>query len=319
MSEFNIKTLVRKVDLLTLRLFLSIVEEGHIARAATRENIAASAVTRRIQDFEGVIGHKLFYRETSGIVLTPVGEVVARHLRGLYETLHHMRNDLSEFAEGVRGQVRIWANEASIIQYLASDLSAFLRDFPLVEIELKEEFSPNMLRAVLSGAADVGVFAPSGASLEGLDVVEYRPDQLFVILRKDHPLAQRPSLYLSELYDYDMISLRPETSVMVRVHQAAQEAGRELKMKYQVATTLSACSLVRAGLGIVVQPDGMIGARDIDMIASVPLADHWARRTLSIAMQNRKELPSAARLLVKHLTQRPEPIAAGCDGAAADR
>ena len=60
MSTLSIHTLTRRVDLFTLRLFPTVVEEGQIRKAAVRENIAPSAATKRIQDLEEIAGLPLF-------------------------------------------------------------------------------------------------------------------------------------------------------------------------------------------------------------------------------------------------------------------
>ena len=44
--------LLRRIDLTTLRLFIAVCEEKNLTRAAVREGIAASAVSKRLADFE---------------------------------------------------------------------------------------------------------------------------------------------------------------------------------------------------------------------------------------------------------------------------
>ena len=44
--------LLRRIDLTTLRLFIAVCEEKNLTRAASREGIAASAVSKRMADFE---------------------------------------------------------------------------------------------------------------------------------------------------------------------------------------------------------------------------------------------------------------------------
>jgi DNA-binding transcriptional LysR family regulator len=99
----SLNILVRRVDLLTLKLFLTIIEERHLGRAAARENIAPSVVTKRIHDFEEVIGFELFYREPRGVVLSPVGQAVAARVREIFANLSEIRSDISDFQQGVRG------------------------------------------------------------------------------------------------------------------------------------------------------------------------------------------------------------------------
>ena len=49
------ENLLKKLDLTSLRLFVAVCQEQNIARAAEREFIASSAVSRRIAEIEAVI------------------------------------------------------------------------------------------------------------------------------------------------------------------------------------------------------------------------------------------------------------------------
>src|SRR6201987_6342762 len=73
--------LSRRVDLTTLRLFIAICEEQNLTRAANREGIAASAVSKRMNDFEFSFGVTLFKRLAKGMALTPAGEALLHHAR----------------------------------------------------------------------------------------------------------------------------------------------------------------------------------------------------------------------------------------------
>ena len=130
MGGLSIQGLIRRVDLFTLKLFLSVVEERQIGRAAIRENIAASAATKRIQDLEDVAGIRLFDRNPKGVVTSQAGEVLARHIRVMFASLDEIRRDIGELTEGVSGHVGISATSAIIIQFLAREIADFTRDFP---------------------------------------------------------------------------------------------------------------------------------------------------------------------------------------------
>ena len=98
-GTFNKVHLIRQVDLFTLKLFLSVVEEGQVGRAAARENIAASAATKRVQDLEEIVGVPLFDRNPRGVIPTAAGLVLARHLTQVFGTFEDIRRDISEFTE----------------------------------------------------------------------------------------------------------------------------------------------------------------------------------------------------------------------------
>src|SRR5690554_6319511 len=90
MDGVDARTLVRRMDLFTLRLFMIVVEEGQLARAASREHIVPSAVTKRIRELEELLGVRLFFRTPTGTTLTAAGEVVARHVERIFHRIELM-------------------------------------------------------------------------------------------------------------------------------------------------------------------------------------------------------------------------------------
>jgi DNA-binding transcriptional LysR family regulator len=63
------ENLLRKLDLTSLRLFAAVCQEHSIARAAEREFIAPSAVSRRIAELESLLGLSLMQRHTRGVIM----------------------------------------------------------------------------------------------------------------------------------------------------------------------------------------------------------------------------------------------------------
>ena len=309
MGGLSIQGLIRRVDLFTLKLFLSVVEERQIGRAAIRENIAASAATKRIQDLEDVAGIRLFDRNPKGVVTSQAGEVLARHIRVMFASLDEIRRDIGELTEGVSGHVGISATSAIIIQFLAREIADFTRDFPMVQVELHEDVNAKVVRAVASGDVDVAVFvATASVASELVDSVQYRSDDLVAVVPLGHPLSERASVTMVDLMQEDIVGIAPNTTLMTELHKAAALAGRPLHPKYNVNSVEVARSLVQEGLGVTIQPECMLSIEDYERLSTVRLAEPWAHRSIHIGTQRGKPLSSAANALIKQLTDRPRPI-----------
>jgi DNA-binding transcriptional LysR family regulator len=184
----------RRVDLASLQLFVAVGEMGSIGKTAERESIAASAVSKRLSNLEDALGTPLLYRHARGVDLTAAGETFLRHARSLLFSLDKMQAELSEYAEGVRGHVRIHANISAIVQFLPEDLGAFSREHPQVKIDLEEHLSTEVIRAVQEGAADLGICNVSAAAGHELQTLPYRHDELVLIVPRGHGLARRQAV-----------------------------------------------------------------------------------------------------------------------------
>lgn len=302
MTVLSAHTLTRRIDLFTLRLFLTVVEEQQIRRAALRENIAPSAATRRIRDLEDVAGISLFERHQNGMIPSPAGEVLARHVQLMFANLDVMGREVAQFTEGVRGHIVISSTSAIIVQLLAPEIADFSRQFPLVDIELQEAANVDVVNAVVSGRADLAMFYATGdIDLDTLDIVECRTDRLVAIVPRGHPLGERTSVTMHDLVEEVLIGIAPNTSMMVQLHAAAEALGRKLPEKYRVNTVEAARSLVKAGLGVMVHPECMLPTIDLSRLVLVRLDEPWAERRLCTGTKRGAAVTAATKAFIAQL------------------
>ena len=307
MSAASERSFARRIDLTSLQLFVAVCELGSIGRAAEREFIAASAISKRLSDLEATLGTPLLYRHTRGVDLTPAGESLLHHARSVLYSLEKMQGELSEYADGVRGHVRVHANISAIVQFLPEDLGVFRRDHEEIKIDLEEHLSAEVLRAVQEGAADLGICHLADGTSE-LQSLPYRDDRLVLIVPLNHPLAGdagvNGEVAFVDSLDYDHVGLHTNSSIYVATRQAALEAGRTIKLRIHVTGLDAMCRMIENGLGIGVMPGhafelmrGGVGRQ----LTSVALSDAWARREIRLVARDFSTLPVAARSLVAHL------------------
>ena len=300
---FNRLHFIRQTDLFTLRLFLSAVEEQQIGRAAIRENIAASTATKRIQDFEEIAGVPLLERTPKGVVATPAGEVVARYIRKLFTDLDDMRAEITAFGDGLRGEVFVASARSIFAPFLARELGNFARDFPQVDLILRELENAAIVQAVQHGDADIGVFAVApDLDLTSVQTHPYRTDRMVAVIPEMHPLAARTGVSFQDLVTQDLIVV---SAMHAAFSTAARKLGVNYKPKYSVRSTGVAISLAQARLGVTVQPECEVTPMQFPDVVAVPMTDSWARRILQIATPRERGLGPAARALLDQLRSQP--------------
>ena len=267
------RNFARRVDLTSLQLFVAVCELGSIGKAAEREFIAASAVSKRLSDLEATLGTTLLYRHTRGVDLTPAGESLLHHARSVLFSLDKMQGELSEYADGVRGHVRIHASISAVVQFLPEDLGTFIRQNPEVKIDLEEHLSTEVMRAVQEGAADLGICntGVGGKAFAGeLETRPYRQDHLVLIVPRGHALAQVGPIAFETTLDNDHVGLHANSSIYLAMHQAALEAGRTIKLRIHVTGLDAMCRMIHNGLGIGVMPlrafELMHGVGDLESV-----------------------------------------------------
>lgn len=293
---------MRRFDFFTLKLFISVADEGRLTAAAEREHLALAAVSKRMSDLESLVGTTLLYRKPRGVELTPAGQAFLHHARRILDNVERLQAELSEYGEGVRGHVRIHSNTSAIIAFLPQDLSAFSRHYPEIKIDLQERVSSEIIAAVRDGLTDIGIFAGHVAAPD-LQIIPYRRDRLVLVTPDKHPLAERSSIAFNEALAFDFIGLQQDASLQALLFEQASLSGKALRMRIQVRSFDAICRMIHHGMGVGVLPEQTIHRELGDLqLKSIPLNDAWAQRELVIGVRRYATLPVTARHMVDLLT-----------------
>lgn len=243
-----------KLDPVSLRLFVAVMEENAIARAAAREHIAPSAASRRLAELEGTLQVELFSRSNRGTEPTDAAYALLNMARGVLNELDGIALQMRDFRAGVRGHVRVVANISAITQFLPAELPAFMAAHPQVQVRLQEQISSAIAHSVAENAADVGILN-HGSYGERVALLPYRTDELVLIAPAGHPLARRRSVRLADALPFDFVGVHPGSAINNQLTaRRPKPACRPLRI--QVTSYDALCLMVSAGLGVGVLPRG---------------------------------------------------------------
>ncbi|WP_343675818.1 LysR family transcriptional regulator [Paraburkholderia heleia] len=288
----------------SLKLFLAVCETGSIAKAAEREAISASALSKRISDLEASFDTVLLNRGQRGVTPTTAGEALATHARHVLASLSRMKFEVSEYGGGVRGDIRIYAIATAIAEFLPEEITGFLGANAQVRINLEEKVTAEVLRGVENGNADIGICreVPSVADLE------VRPlgfDQFVVVTSIAHPLAQKTRIAFEDTLDFDHVGLSRHASLRAMLNRAANGLEREVRVRLYVSSFDAALRVIRSGVAIGILPIEAIGRfRDVYDLRIIPLDERWATQNFVICIKRADDCSPAARRLYDHLLAR---------------
>jgi DNA-binding transcriptional LysR family regulator len=291
-----------RIDLYSLKLFIAVMEEKSLARAAEREHIAASAISKRISELEAVFNMRLFERKPTRLEPLPGAYVLLRHARTVRQNIEQLQIEMSDLSEGVKGTVRVAASIAVITQYLPQQLRTFTSRHPGIEIELTDSLSPRAISLVIEGRADIGIYADPFVAA-GLRTLPYCEELLVAVLPAGHDLLARRSLKLGDMLPYDFVCLRQESSLNTLITQAAARIGQPVRRRVQVSGNESVCCMIQVGMGIGILPQAWLESHPgFADISARPLDEPWARRRVQLCYQDHHQtLHMPTQLLLQHL------------------
>ena len=290
-----------KLDPVSLRLFVAVMEENTIAGAAAREHIAPSAASRRLSELEAALRVELFTRSNKGVEPSAAAFALLHLARGVLNDMDGIATQMRDYTTATRGHVRVVANISAITQFLPGELQRFLAQHPQVDVRLQEQISTAIAHSVAENAADIGILN-DGIYGERLTLLPYRTDELVLVVPTGHPLARRKSVRLTDALAFDFVGMHPGSAINNQLTRAAAEAQLPLKLRIQVTGYDALCLMVAAGLGVGVMPRGSAALYSGSLaVRTVTLAEPWAQRRLVLCVRSYESLSSVSRLLVDHL------------------
>lgn len=288
-------------DLTDLRLYLHILDTGNITAGAARSHLSLAAASARIRAMEASLGTDFLHRGRRGVTPTPAGKALAHHARVLLQQAERMQQDLAEYAQGVKGQVRLLCNTTAITEYLPEVLADFLRSHPNLDIDLQELPSARITHALRQGAADLGIVSDA-VDTSDLQTQSFRDDPLVLILPLDHPLSDAVEVSFSDALRYDFVGLSAGSALAIYLEEQALHSGSRMQIRIRADGFDGVMRMVGHGAGLAIVPLAAVERATPRSLKSVALDEPWARRTLLLCAKDFSALPSYAKALLKALT-----------------
>lgn len=289
-------------DIVDLRLMLRIAEANSLTRGAEASHLSLSAASTRIRNLEEAIGTKLLYRTSQGVTLTAPGQALVHHARLVDGQLEQLRGDLQEYAKGLKGHVRMFANTTAM-EFLPNVLRTFLTTHPDVNIDLRQNISHSTVRALTEGSADIGIVA-GDVRTEALEVVPWRKGRLVLVVPLCHPLAEESQVAFKDSLEFPHVGLAEDSAISCFLRQICDSMNLRMSLRIHIGDFESACRMIEAGVGIGVVPESAAKRHSQSMrIRSVALTDSWAERSILICVRKLAALPSFARELIDALVE----------------
>jgi DNA-binding transcriptional LysR family regulator len=287
---------------------------GSIRKAASRLNVASSAINRQILALENELGAPIFERMPRRLRLTATGEVLIAHVR---ETLkNHQR--VETHIEALKGLTRGEATIATMNGLAAGPLPRFLNSIlethPRVRLRLKVLPFDQISNAVLTGEADLGL--SYGASpTPGLRVVASHELSLGAVVSPKHPLTTRRPLRLADCAEFPLAIADASMTIRPAVELAFTRANLPLNATIETNSIEFLKKVARNGHAITflnpVDVDDEVRAGEIRHLVLPELIQHPI--ALKLIVRARGGLEAFPNLVVEELRKampKLEPIGA---------
>lgn len=266
-------------DLKDLRVFSAVALTGSITKAAEYIHLSPSATSDRLSDLETRAGTRLFRRSSRGLRMTEAGEVFAESAKRILLEAEALETRLAPFAHAQEKRVTVCCNYNAGVTFLPRRLGRFLSHFQDVQVDVVQRSSPEIVRHVAAGEADVGITAFEGMH-PLLTFEPFAEDRLVAVLPPGHPLAAKREISFSELFPYNYIAVGPYSPMQEFLYERAREEGKRIRPKLTASSHDAVISLVEEGAGVSVLPSGVVTKQR--NVVELKLKEAWSLRRLRL-------------------------------------
>jgi len=258
--------MVASMDLLRLRYFVAVAEEGNVGRAARRLNMSQPPLSQRIRELEAELGCALFVRTPQGMGLTQPGEVLLAEARQLLANAEQARERVRR-AAGER-ELRVGVLGPGEAALSAPVAEAFIRDHEGVTVRLVQGDLADPTVGLAKGKVDAAItFTPFTET--GLSVRTLREDRCFAALPASDPLADRSSLVRADLYGRVAVCLPEGTDAVFRGHWEPYPSAEGPRV-HSLDECLHAILWQRA---VALMPEQAVRSHPVEGVTCIPVVD----------------------------------------------
>ncbi len=238
------------MEIFQLECFSTLSENLSFTQTAQTLYITQPALSRSIAALEAELGVELLVRNRRSVKLTAAGEAFARECSTILESYRHGVVSAREAAEGKKGTIRIGLQRDVFEPFSVDFLTAFGKHYPDIGFDIRLLGISELLSGLGNGLE--AVIAAGQPQLEDYGTVLLRERQDCVVVRPDHPLANRRSVRMAELKDEKFIGMSRYASSYGHdtLMQKAIEANFEPNIVAEVDYVPGVMMLVACGKGI---------------------------------------------------------------------
>lgn len=285
-----------RVDTLGVQAFIAIADQGGFGKAADALYITQTALTRRLQNLEALLGVKLVERTTRSVALTSIGRDFLPQARRLLSDLESALAEIHTTGKAHRGDVAIACVPTVGVQFLPRVIQEYSAQHPHNRIKIFDHASSGVADAVRRRDVEFGINI-GGAHHAELASVPLLEDRFVLICRDDHPLARRRNLSWKQLGGYPLIFAGDVSGNRPLLDTALAAQGVTLQSHYEVQRSSTALGLVAEGVAAAVVPSLALQKGAYPRIRVVALTDPVVSRSLVLVSRKTSHLSPAAEAL----------------------
>ncbi len=302
------------LDLVDLRVVLTVAECASYTRAAQKLGISQPAVSRRVTRLEQMLHAKLFRRLEGHFVLTEAGAAFCERAAEVSALMEGLPSSVMQFSVKPGGTVALGVPPRMGEQLIPSLLLAYTKKYPDVFLRIEQGYMSDLFEMLVDKRVDVAILAGNydTSSVDLEQIFEHRvgiiyPASWRVKSPLGKPMPER--LTIAECARLPLLIQSRNESMRQLVDTAFQSANLKPNIVMEVNSFILQKSLVLVGMGCVFASAPSLSEADQGSLYFAEMSDVSLVYPMYMATRKVGQPTLAAKLLVKMIQSHMVPIA----------
>jgi len=299
-----------------LRAMIAIADLGCFEAAAEALAISRTSLLRTVRGLEFIFGARLFLRSASGVVLSPDGDIFARHAKLAMREIETAREEIEHMRGNRIGRIVIGSMPLARVDIVPRAVSRLLSQMPDLKVRILEGTYSSLMAGLRSGEIDVVVSTMRDpAPYADVEENELFLDALSVVVRKGHPLTRQTTVSLSDTIGYPWIVSSQGTPTRDLFHavfrsRALMEPKRILEVSSNVCMRASLIESDRIAMVshrqiLLEEQNGLLDVLPLDLPDTLRPIGYAVRRDWEPGLAQKQMIAELVRVGAEQATPHP--------------
>ncbi len=240
-----------------LEIIYAVHKHGTMTAAAEELHLTQSALSHSMRKLESQLEVQLWFREGRQLRPTQAGEHLLATAKRLIPQFIHTEEILHQFARGERGTLRIGMECHPCYQWLQKISAPYLREWPSVDLDVKQEFQFGGIGALFAHEIDVLV-TPDPLFKKGLHFEPVFDYEQVLVVSSDHALTKHKHVIPRQLEDEVLLTYPVSKERLDIYSHFLTPSGRSVRKQKTIETTDMIFQMVACGRGVAALPRWLV-------------------------------------------------------------
>lgn len=273
-----------------LKGFYHAVQTGSISGSAKKMGLSQAAVTLQIQSLERDLGMKVFNRDGQKIKLTESGKNLYAQAIYYIQGIDDLFESFVKFTNDKKlNIIDIATNHVGILYILPKYIKKFKDSHESVKFKIRNLPKSECISRLLNDEIDMFIYPMTydeiPSELEFFPIVKYQP---ILLTRKDHPLAKKKKITLSDVAKYELLRIDPKLITLPAFEELLKAHKIRSTIEFEMSDWEVLKKFVKADLGVAMISNIVLeGEQESELVGRV-LTDYFPEMTYGILVKKGK-------------------------------